>query len=189
MNGVVLKRLVEAGSLVGPGTPAFVLADSSSVKIVFGVPDSLLPHIKPGAALTVTTEALPDKFRAVVTHLSPAADPRSRVFDVELTVDNRGDRLKPGMVASVEVSGRRPARPLPAIPMAAVVQSKENPGSLLVFVVDERDSRPAAHARNVKLGEPLGNLITVADGLRAGERVIVQGATLVRDGEPVEIVK
>jgi multidrug efflux pump subunit AcrA (membrane-fusion protein) len=41
----------------------------------------------------------------------------------------------------------------------------------------------------VKLGEPLGNLITVSEGLQAGERVIVQGATLVRDAEPVEIVK
>jgi len=189
MSGVVLKRLVEVGSLVGPGSPAFAIADISSVKIVFGAPDSLLSHLKKGTAMTVTTESLPGKFRGAVTLISPAADPRSRVFDVELTVDNPGHRLKPGMVASVQVPGQRPAESLPAIPMAAIVQSKENPGSITVFVVDQRDSRPTAHSRSVKLGEPLGNLITVAEGLRAGERIIVQGATLVRDGEPVEIVK
>jgi RND family efflux transporter MFP subunit len=189
MNGVVLKRLVEVGSLVGPGSPAFAIADISSVKIVFGAPDSLLPRLKKGTAMTVTTEAVPGKFRGVVTLISPAADVRSRVFDVELTVDNPGHRLKPGMVASVEVPGERVVQPLPAIPMAAIVQSTENPGSITVFVVDPRDSRPVAHSRSVKLGEPLGNLITVSEGLRAGEHVIVQGATLVRDGEPVEIVK
>ncbi len=190
MDGVVLKRLVEVGSLVGPGSPGFAIADISSVKIMFGAPDSLLSRIKPGNTMTVSTEALPGKFRGVVTRISPAADLRSRVFDVELTVDNPGHRLKPGMVASVEVPGLRPAQPLPSIPMAAIVQSKENPGKVNVFVVDGgRDNRPVAHARGVKLGEPLGNLITVSEGLRAGERIIVQGATLVRDGETVEIVK
>jgi multidrug efflux system membrane fusion protein len=159
------------------------------VKIVFGAPDSLLSHLKKGTAMTVTTEALPGKFRGVVTLISPAADVRSRVFDVELTVDNPGHRLKPGMVASIQVQGEPQAKSLPAIPMAAIVQSKENPGSITVFVLDQRESRPVVHSRSVTLGEPLGNLITVSEGLRAGERIIVQGATLVRDGEPVEIVK
>ena len=188
ISGVVLKRLVEVGSLVGPGSPAFVIAEIGSVKVVFGAPDSLIARVKSGAVMTVSTESLPVKFRGAVTSISPSADPRSRVFDVELTVDNPGHRLKPGMVASVEVPGERQVQPLPAIPMAAVVQSKENPGAVTVFVVDERDSRPTAHTRSVKLGEPIGNLITVSEGLRTGEHVIVQGATLVRDGEPVEIV-
>ena len=56
--GVVIKRLVEVGSLVGPGTPAFVLADLSTLKAVFGAPDVLLSKLKLGMPLTLTTEAL-----------------------------------------------------------------------------------------------------------------------------------
>ena len=45
IDGVVLKRLVEVGSLAGPGTPGFVIADSRRVKVVFGAPDRI---VEPG---------------------------------------------------------------------------------------------------------------------------------------------
>src|SRR6185295_14511167 len=56
-SGVVLERKIEVGALVGSGTVGFMLGDVSSVKAVFGVPDSLVHRIAPGQTLDVTTEA------------------------------------------------------------------------------------------------------------------------------------
>src|SRR5579863_346085 len=59
INATVLKRLIEVGALVAPGTPAFVLGDVHEVKTVFGVSDTVLPKIRIGMTLPVTTESLP----------------------------------------------------------------------------------------------------------------------------------
>ena len=84
----VLKRNVDLGTLVGPATNGFTLADTRTVKAVFGVPDTAIGRIKLGSPQTVTTEALPNPFSGHVTAISAAADPKSRVYSVEVRIDN-----------------------------------------------------------------------------------------------------
>src|SRR5262249_24936265 len=57
MEGIVLKRTIEVRTLVGPGAVAFSIADTNSVKAVFGVPDTILETLRLGAAQTVSAEA------------------------------------------------------------------------------------------------------------------------------------
>lgn len=188
IDGWVLKRNIETGNLVGPSTVAFVLAETGSVKVIFGVPDLLLPRLKPGLLLSVTTEALPDAaFNGRITRLSPAADPKSRVFDCEITILNPGNRLKPGMIAVVEVAHGRMREPVPAVPLTAIVRSADHKTEYGVFVIEREAGNTLARARDVELGESFGNLVAVKGGVRPGDRVIVTGATLVRDGEPVQV--
>jgi len=185
IEGVALKRMVEPGALVAPGTPAFVLADLASVKIVFGVSDVAISSLRPGAVLPVHTEALPGAvLRGRITRIAPSADLKSRLFDVELTIDNREGRLRPGMIASVVLAGAA-AKPVPVIPLGAIVRSKTRPDGYSVFVAGE-DS--VARLRDVELGEAFGNNIAVTAGVRTGERVITSGSNLVHDGERVLIV-
>ena len=84
----VLSRNVEVGSLVGPSSPGFTFADLHLVKAVFGVPDVAIKNVALGAAQTLTTESLPGEFHGRITAISPAADPKSRVFSVEVTIPN-----------------------------------------------------------------------------------------------------
>jgi multidrug efflux system membrane fusion protein len=189
LDAVVLKRLVEVGSLVGSGSPGFVLADTSSVEVVFGAPDVLLPSLRMGQTMPVTTEAVRGvDLTGRITRISPAADSRSRVFDVELTIPNPQNRLKPGMIASVEVGGPGRRQAGPVVPLTAVVRSRKNPEAYALYVVEEQGGRAIVRARDVTLGEALGNLIAVQQGVRVGERVVVQGASLVQDGEAVQVV-
>lgn len=188
-DGIVIKRGVEVGSLVGPGTPAFVVADLSSLKAVFGAPDVMLPRLKPGMTLALSSDTLPDlTIQGRVTSIAPAADPRSRVFDVEVTFPNPNLRLKPGMIVTVEPPGPPKTAPVPVVPMSAIVRSKTKQEGYAVFVVDQQSGKAVSHARDVSLGGALNNRIIVNAGLSAGERIIVTGATLVNDGENVEIV-
>ena len=187
-NGVIIKRLVEVGTLVGPGTPAFVMADLSTLKAVFGAPDVLLSQLRIGMPLTLTTEALPGSITGHVTSIASAADPRSRVFDVEVTFPNPGLRLKPGMIVTVKLASTHPAEGIPVVSMGSIVRSKQNANGYAVFVVDDEGGKTVAHSREITLGSALNNAVVVTSGLHPGEKVITSGANLVSDGETVEIV-
>lgn len=188
ITGVVLKRLIEVGSLVGPGTPGFVLADTRTLKVVIGIPDTMLRHFVVGARQPVRSDALPDRaFDGRVTNVSPAADPRTRLFEAELTVANGDGALKPGMIATVDVSPA-PGVALPdaiAVPLSAVIRPPGEREGYAVFVVEGADGAETGRLRRVQLGELMGNDVAVVNGLTRGERIIVQGAALIADGERV----
>ncbi len=190
MSGVVLKRLVEVGSLVGPGSPGFVLADTRTVSVVIGVPDTMLTMFALKSVARVRSEALPDRqYDGRVTAIAPAADPRSRLFEVKLTLANADGALKPGMVATVDVADRTGGKDAAAaplvVPLSAVVRAPGGGDGYAVFIIEERDGGVVARLRPIQLGRLIGNEITVASGLAGGERVITQGASIVADGERV----
>jgi multidrug efflux system membrane fusion protein len=188
-DAVVLKRMVEAGSLVGAGTAGFVLADTTDVKAVFGVPDTVVPGLRTGARLAVATEAIPATgFSGVITRISPAADPKSRVFEVEVTVSNRKNLLRTGMIASVTLSNGASGKNVPVLPLAAIVRSKARPEGYAVFTVEREGARQIARLRDVVLGEGFGNGIAVRSGVEIGQQVITNGSNVVSDGEPVQVV-
>ena len=87
-NGWIVNRNVDLGTLVGPATNGFTLADTQSVKAVFGVPDISISRVRLGQHLSITTDAFPTPFAGRVSAISPAADPKSRVFSVEVTIPN-----------------------------------------------------------------------------------------------------
>jgi RND family efflux transporter MFP subunit len=189
LRAMVLKRNVEIGSLVGPGTVGFLLADTSMIKVVFGVPDAEVGKLRVGASLTITSEGLPGvKLRGQISRISSSADPKSRVFDVETTIPNPNGRLKIGMIASLETDAGQASAPVAVVPLSAVVRSKQTPDHYAVFVVEQENGSQVAHLRDVQLGAVFGNTIAVTSGLKVGEKVIVTGATIVSDGERVNIV-
>jgi len=188
MDAWVLKRSVEVGGLVGAASTGFSLADTSLVKATFGVPDLAMKSVKLGDMQTITTEAVPGEFRGRVTAISPSADPKSRVFSVEVTIPNPRNQLKAGMIVSLALDKGRLPRPVSVVPLSAVVRPREGPDGYAVFLVEERDGKVVARARDVELGDAYGNMIGVTKGVAPGERVIVTGATLVRDGEQVRLI-
>lgn len=202
MAGVIVKRSVEIGSLAAPGTIAFSIADVRSVKAVFGVPDTDLARVHLGAAQSVTSDALVGlELRGRITRIAPSADPKSRVFEAEVLIPNADDRLKIGMVVALSLGdGEAPrgvATPAskpdtPLVPLSAIVRPAPGSSSFAVFVVDDAPGgapgKGVAHARIVELGEYLGRVIPVRSGLVGGERIVVQGAGLLSEGESVEVV-
>jgi multidrug efflux system membrane fusion protein len=190
IDGVVMKRLVEVGSLVGPGTPGFVLADTRQMKVLFGAPDVVVNKLKIGTPQMITSAALPDEdVHGTITRIAPGADPRSRVFDVEVTIPNLNDRLKVGMVVALQVAQGAPVSALVVVPLTAIIRAHDKAAEYAVMIVEERGGQQIARLRNVQLGQAFGNTIAITAGLRAGERVIVTGVTLVADGEQVSVTQ
>lgn len=182
----VLKRNAEVGMVVNPMTTAFVIADTRKVKAVFGVPDLMVSRIKLGAKQTIAVAATPSPFDGLVTAISPAADPKSRVYSVEVTIPNPRNQLRVGMIAALELAAEAPAERQPAVELAAVVRHPQMANAYAVYIAE---GEPAtARVRTIEPGEPRGNRVIVIKGLKPGERVITTGATLVKDGDPVNVI-
>src|SRR5258706_3555296 len=189
LKGFVLQKSIERGTLVSPGKTGFVVADTASVKSAFGVADMAVPEMKPGSRLSVETETMPGtEFEGQITSVFPAADPKSRVFNVEVTIPNPKGLLRPGMIVSLRVGRSEPAQAQPVVPLNAIVKSPTDANGYAVFVVTEQGGRLIAKAREVKLGETYGNTIAVPEGVKESDRVITIGVTLVRDGDAVKVI-
>jgi RND family efflux transporter MFP subunit len=189
LSAVVIERKIEVGQLVSTGTPAFVLADLSSVKAAFGVPDLALRNFKLGDTLTMTTDAVPGtEFTGHISRISAAADSSSRVFDVEVTIPNPEGLLKPGMIAAMTVNESGATKEFPVVPLTAVTRSKVDPNAYAVMVVEEVNGKHVARLRNVTLGESYGNAVAVNSGVKPGEIVITTGVSQVADGEEVHVL-
>ncbi len=191
MNALVLGRSVEEGTLVSAGAVGFTLADLSSVKAVFGVPDVIVRSLRIGQPLAVSVEAVPGtRFNGRITAIAPSAERQSRVFDVEVTIPNPAGTLRSGMIATVETP--HAGGPIPsgeaAVPLTAVLKAPSDPDGYAVFVLAGDGENAVAKVRPVKLGEVVGNRILVTSGLAAGEKVVVTGATIVSDGDRVRVI-
>jgi multidrug efflux system membrane fusion protein len=188
LNGWVVERDVEIGALAATGTQAFIVADTHLVKAAFGVPDTTVQSVKLGAPQTITTSSLPGEFHGKITAVSPSADPKSRVFSVEVTIPNGDNRLKPGMVATLSVGTVKLEQPTTVVPLSAVVRSSKQADGFAVFVIEDQGGKSLAHERVVEIGDTLGNMISVTHGLKVGERIVVVGGTQIKDGDEIQVI-
>jgi RND family efflux transporter MFP subunit len=187
-DGWIVKRSVDIGSLVGPATNGFSIADTQTVKAVFGVPDIYISRARIGQRLAITTDALPGEFEGRVTAISPAADAKSRVFSVEVSIQNQTNLLKSGMIATLLIPGQQLARAVTAIPIGSVIRDAQREDGFAVMVAVGQGDVVTARLRSVQLGDAYGNMIAVNGGLNQGERVITTGASLVKSGDQVQII-
>lgn len=188
-GGTVARRNLELGALAAPGIPVFTVTDVRSVKLVVGVPDLVRDGLRSGSETAVACDAFPGRsFQGAITRIAGIADPRSHVFEVEVTVPNPDRLLKPGMVASVVLGEKAVAATATTVPLSAIVRSQRNKDHFAVFVLDSSLHPPVVRQKEVELGSFLGNVIPVTHGLAPDAQVVVQGASMVSEGEAVEVL-
>jgi len=179
-GGRIAARHVEVGSFVVPGTPLFELVDASRVKVRALARSSDVPYLAVGRAVEVTVDSFPgERFAATIARLGAELDAGSRTLEVEAELPNADGRLRPGMLARLEVP-RREIRDALVVPLAALVDLG---GAKAVWLVENQ----RATRRQIELGPILGEEAVVI-GLNPGDRVIVEGQHLVGEGQPVEEV-
>ncbi|MFL5301058.1 MAG: efflux RND transporter periplasmic adaptor subunit [Anaeromyxobacteraceae bacterium] len=191
-DALVLARSVEIGDLVTPSTVAFRLADMSSTKVLFAVPDEVASRLRIGSPITVTADTLGQKVSAVISKLHPKSSADTRTFDIEATASSRNASLLLGMVVSVALPGPsgESARAITA-PLSALIVLPRMEGqaeALRAFVVEQEGGVPIARQRQVVASRLVGNEVALQSGLVPGERLVVQGATLLHDGQAVQLV-
>lgn len=190
-GGYIVKKSVELGSFVGSGTAAFSVANTDQVKIVVGVPDTVIRSLKLGQPVEVFVDAYPNRiFNARISRMATAADPTTRNFEVEIAIPNREHLLEVGMIGSLRLADGDKAKPQPSflVPLSAIVQSSDA-GGYGVFLLAKSNAGDIARLRPVEVGAVEGSEIRISSGLAAGDTVITTGATLLKDGQRVEVLK
>lgn len=186
-SGFILARNIELGNLAAPGMVAFTIADTSAVKVSFGVPEYAVKQLRLGQEFNIHLQDGPKEYKGRVTSIAAGADEKNRVFAVEVTVPNPKSYLKPGMIASLNLAGVERA-PTPSVPLAAIVAVPAAPGRYGVFVASEANGKWAAHLRAVTLGETYESGVAV-EGVKPGEKIVVVGVADLKDGDFVQVLQ
>ena len=189
-NGEIVKKSVEIGGFVGPGVPTFIIANTDTVKIVVGVPDTVVQSIKVGQPVEVAIDAFPTRtFQARISRMSSAADAVTRNFDVEVAIPNKDHLLKVGLIGSLQLANAESESRTSSlrVPLSAIVQAKD--GKYGVFVISSSGAGSVARLHSVEIGAVTGSDIAVVSGLAAGDRIITTGANLLKDGQRVEVLQ
>jgi RND family efflux transporter MFP subunit len=189
LGGLVLDRKIEVGTLVAVNSVGFQIGDTAKVKVVFGVPPAIVSTLAPNTAVTMSTDAFPgQEFHGAISKIASAADPGSRIFDVEATFPNSDGRLRVGMVAALHLPNNAQRQAMPAVPMRSIVRPPNDPKGYAVYVVEEKNGAAVARLQPVTIGPVIGDEVSVESGLDPGAKVIVKGSDIVYDGQGIRIM-
>lgn len=178
-DGVVIKRHVERGEWLSPGSPVATLARYDFVDVVVNLPEWIIGFI--GSGREVKVRAGGGEFAGKVSQIIPKGDVSTRTFPVKIRLKNPG-HLKEGMEARVRLPAGKGIKTL-IVPRDAVITVF---GRTVIFAVV--DSKARMLPVNVTGYEGTKTGIK-GEGLKEGMKVVVKGHERLRDGQPVVIVK
>jgi cobalt-zinc-cadmium efflux system membrane fusion protein len=174
ISGAVTARNAAPGLLAQPGNaPApYSVADLSTVWMLANVPESQIAQFKVGQRVAVSVAAVPGRnFNGTITALGATVDPNSRRLTLRSVVKDPNHELKPNMFATFVIRTGPPAL-APAVPVNGVV--REGDGTMSVWVVGGDPHRFVRHP--VKIGRQHDGYDEILEGVKAGDRVAVDGA-------------
>lgn len=177
-SGQVVARRVEVGDYAVPGQALVELLDASRLKVRAPAPAADVAYLEVGSPVTIRVEGVPgDPVEGRIVRLGAELTAGTRTLDVEAEIPNPEGRLKPGMMARMEVR-RRVLENALLVPVASL---EEVGPSFAVYVVEDG----VAHRRTVETGAVVGERVEVLEGLAAGDRVVVAGQQSLADGQRV----
>lgn len=180
--GVVQTRSVETGRYVQPGAVIATLLRREPLLLRFSVPETDVAPLATGQEVRFRLRgSRGESYRATISLVAAAADPRDRMVAVTARVDDPSrTELRPGAFAEIEIPVGT-VQQAPVIPQTAIRPSDRG---FLAFVVEDGIARE----RVLELGlRTADGQVEVRSGLDVGERLVVRGAEALRDGAPVAV--
>jgi len=175
ISGTVLERAAVQGQRADPSRSLFRIADLSSLWLVAQAPERDASRVREGSPAEITLAALPgQKLQGKVTWVGREVDAHSRTVPVRVVLPNPAGRLKPGMFATAWIGTGGEGDKVVAVPSTAL-QRMDNR-----WVVFLPRSPGRFEVRPVERGRDLGSEVAIASGLKPGERVVVEGAFVLR---------
>lgn len=187
-NAIVSRKYIEGNERVLPNQPVFQLMDLSAVRLAFGVSDAKISQFELGQTIQVMADSFRgEHFRGRVTKIGPAADLKTRTFEVEVTIDEP-KHLKPGMIVTAIVGQ---AERMVLMPMTAI-QRGGTADEFAVYTVVQEGGQNVARRRRVELDGVYDNRIRLITGSHSqvgvGAVIVVTGAFRLTDGQAVRVL-
>ena len=175
ISGVVLERNIVQGQMLEPATPAYRIANVSTLWLTVHAFERDAVRIAKGANARLTFSALPgEQFRGVVSLLGGQVSKESRTIPVRIDVRNERGLLRPGMSATAAVPVGVSKVPVLTVPVASVQRVRNE---WCVFLPKDAGT---FEIRKIGRGRDLGDEVEVLSGLKQGEKIVVEGAFLLK---------
>ena len=172
LDGVVIDRPAVAGQSVDGGKPLLSIADLSQVWIEAAVPADSLAQVGTGMPARVSVNGLGEALDGAVSFVGPVLGEATRMATARITLPNRGLKLRPGMLATVDLLGT-PANAAVTVASDAIQTIHEHD---VVFVRTAGGFR----AQEVTLGRSDGKRTEIVKGLQAGAGYAAGGSFLLK---------
>ena len=175
------------GSYINAGTAVLTLQQLDPVFVDFNVPQRNLGEVKVGQKLSITVDGLADqRFDGTVTAVSPKVDASSRNVQVEASLPNPQELLKPGMFANVALQVGAEQTYL-TLPQAAVTFNPYGETVFLVVPSDKKNEKgeqepPTAQSVFVTTGSRRGDQVAILTGIKDGDEVVTSGQLKLKNG-------
>lgn len=180
-DGVVVRRNVEVGALIGAGSTSnnrelFYLAQSDTLRVTVAIPQIYTDSIKPGQEVTVRLIEKPSvTFKGSVARTAGAIESATRSMQVEIALPNKDGKLIPGSYVEVNLPLQGGSR---AMVLSVNALQFRQDGPRVAVVNGDRIS-----LRSIKLGRDLGRVVEVTEGLDPKDVVVLNPHDSVEEGE------
>ncbi|GAB3316262.1 efflux RND transporter periplasmic adaptor subunit [Larkinella ripae] len=180
ISGQIVKKDIEPGEYISPGTVLGTVLDVNRLKVNVLVNESDVYRLRKGQTVRISADVFPGKtFNGQVSYIAPQGTDEHN-YPVEITLSSAGS-LKAGTFVNVDFSQKSNQKAL-QIPRTTLVESIKNP---YVYVIEGN----VAKQRKIKVGREFGDTIEVLDGLAAGDQVVATGQLNLSDGKSVQVTK
>jgi membrane fusion protein, heavy metal efflux system len=175
ISGTIIERNVALGQVVDPARPLFRIANLARLWLIVHAFERDAVRVKVGTAAGAIFPALPGRtFSGTVSLVGSQVDLDSRTVSVRIELTNAEGLLRPGMSATASVPLHTKAGMVLAVPAAALQRLQDGWVVFLPRGEDRFEVRPVGRGRD------LGGEVEVVSGLQAGDRVVVEGAFLLK---------
>jgi len=183
-DGVITQRKIDIGNLVTAGsssstTPLYQLAQNDPIRVFVDVPQSAAAAMKTGTAVDVTTTGSGSRtFKGKIARTAGAVDPAARTMNVEVDIPNKDGSLVPGLY--VDATFHLENTGTAEVPAAALSFRSKGP-QVAVLDGDRVKFRP------VTIAQDNGATVSLASGVKQGDRVVLNINSQIADGEQVHV--
>jgi RND family efflux transporter MFP subunit len=187
-GGYTVRKLVDVGEWVDPGTPVYEMVDLEVMKVTVDLPERRFGQVELGAPVTVTfsgatldgAPADGGELPGEITGIAPRASEATHTFPVMIAVKNSEGRLGSGMLVRATLNLAGTFRSL-AVSKDAIVRDLEGTS---VYTIADGKAKPVP----VEVRATLGTMAAIeAEGLEVGEPVVVRGNERIFPGGPVRL--
>lgn len=182
ISGSVISTPLKNGKKVTTSTAIAIIGDINNLQVTANVPERYVAVLKKGLKAEVSVEAYPGViFEATVSRVSPVVDATTRTKEVILTFDRHDERINAGMFAKVKLYTEDYSGAV-VMPSDALVQNGDD---FFAYIVNSSGDSETVSKVKVEKGKTVDGYVQILSGVKAGDKVVIQGMTSLGDGSKI----
>ncbi len=179
-DGIIVKKMVEVGSVIGTKTPLFILVNISHLKIKSQVAQKYYPRLNVGNEIEFLSP-YDREYKITIISKNPDLDFVSHTFELTCLLKN-DDNLPAGLIGKIRFIGKE--KKCLTVPMSALFRAI---GSNVYRVYVVKNNK--AYLHNVELGMRGDKMVEVTKGIKKGDLIVISGTANLKDGIDVEVTE